>query len=131
MYKKRFPIIVVATIAIISVCLTWYGTTAKEMDYYDYATSLDLIEIVNSPDLTMEELAGRNGKLIIEQVVGKVTDAETGAGYIIGWPDFYISYASVDGIKTGDIVCSYMIYNPDNSYEDDIIMRFDYIIERE
>jgi hypothetical protein len=103
---------------------------AKEMDYYDYSTSLDLIEIIDSPDLTMEELAARNGKLVIEQVVGKVTNAETGEGYIIGYPEFYISYARVDGIKNGDIVCSYMIYNPDNNYEDDIIMRFDYIIER-
>ena len=126
--RNLFPIIVSAVILVASLTLM-ARTPAKEMDYYSYAQSLDLIEIIDSPDLTMEMLEGRNGKLIIEQVVGKVTDAETGAGYIIGYPEYYIGYARVDGIKNGDVVCSYMIYNPDNNYEDDILIRFDYIID--
>ena len=128
MHKKKSIAIFVIAVAIILI--SSYITRPKANDYYSYATSLDLIEIVNSPDLTMEMLAARNGKLIIEQVVGKVTNAETGDGYIIGYPEYYISYARVEGIQNGDIICSYMIYNPDNNYEDDIIMRFDYIIEK-
>lgn len=131
--KKRdlmWPIIVASLVAFAMIFTIWYGTNkAKDIDYYAYADSLDLIEIVNSPDLSMEELAARNGKLIIEQVVGVVTDAETGDGYIVGYPDYYISYASVEGIQNGDVVCSYMVYNPDNNYEDDILIRFDYIID--
>ena len=102
-----------------------------EIDYYAYADNLDLIEIIDSPNLTMEMLESRNGKLIIEKAVGVVTNAETGEGYIIGWPEFYISYASTPGeISNGDVICSYFIYNPDSNYCDDILLRFDYIIER-
>jgi len=126
--RNMFPIIVSSVILLVSLAIM-AKTSANEMDYYAYADSLDLIEIVNSPDLSMEDLAGRNGKLIIEQVVGVVTDAETGDGYIVGYPDYYISYARVDGIQNGDVVCSYMVYNPDNNYEDDILIRFDYIID--
>jgi len=126
--RNMFPIIVSSVILLVSLAIM-AKTSANEMDYYAYADSLDLIEIVNSPDLSMEDLAGRNGKLIIEQVVGVVTDAETGDGYIVGYTDYYISYASVEGIQNGDVICSYMVYNPDNNYEDDILIRFDYIID--
>jgi len=77
----------------------------------------------------MEMLAARNGKLIIERAVGIVEDAETGAGHVIGYPEFYISYARVEGISNGNVICTYFIYNPETNYEDDILMRFDYIID--
>ena len=128
--RDKYASIILMTVFAIIVIFR-YNTKANEgIDYYAYADSLDLIEVIDSTDLTMEMLAARNGKLIIEQVVGKVTNAETGEGYIIGYPEFYISYARVDGIQNGDIICSYMIYNPDSNYEDDILMRFDYIIEK-
>ena len=128
MHKKKSIAVLVIAVAIILI--SSYITRPKANDYYSYAESLDLMEIYNSPDLTMEMLAARDGKLIIERVVGIVKDAETGEGYIIGYPEFYISYASVNGISNGDVVCSYFIYNPDNNYEDDILMRFDYIIDK-
>lgn len=115
--------------------LSWIGFRAvhaaepSEMDYYAYADDLGLIEVINSTDLTMDMLEARNGKLIIEQCVGVVTDAETGAGYIVGYPEFYISYKSVDGVKNGDVICTYFIYNPDTDFADDILLRFDYIID--
>lgn len=129
MYKKKFPIILAAVIVAISVFLMWHNTTAKEMDYYEYAEDLELIKVIDSTDLTMDMIAARNGKLIIEKAVGVVTDAETGAGYVLGYPDFYISYASVEDIQNGDVICTYFVYNPDSDYEDDILMRFDYIID--
>lgn len=127
MKKKLLSLIAIA--AVIASAIYLHNSKAKEMDYYAYAESLDLIEVVNSTDLTMEELAGRNGKLIIERVVGIVTNAETGEGYIIGYPDYYMDYAMVKGIQDGSVVCSYMVYNPDSNYEDDILIRFDYIID--
>lgn len=126
--KKKLLAIAMAS-ALLAAAL-WNNAKAKEMDYYAYAESLDLIEVVNSTDLTMEELAGRNGKLIIEQVVGIVTNAETGEGYIIGYPDYYMDYSMVKGIEDGSVVCSYMVYNPDSNYEDDILIRFDYVIDK-
>lgn len=127
MKNKLLNLIAIA--AVIASAIYLHNTKANGMDYYAYAESLDLIEVVNSTDLTMEELAGRNGKLIIEQVVGKVTNAETGAGYIIGYPEYYINYSRVEGIQDGDVICSYMVYNPESNYEDDILIRFDYIID--
>ena len=107
------------------------ATASESLDYYEYAEFLNLVEIHNANDLTTEKLQNRNGKLIIERVVGVVEDAETGAGRVLyGDPEYYyISYASVKGIRNGNIICTYFIYNPDTNYEDDILMRFDYIID--
>ena len=102
---------------------------ASEMNYSTYADSLDLAEVIDSSELSNEELENRNGKLIIERVIGVVDDAETGAGHVINNGNFYISYKGVDNISNGNVICSYFVYNPDTNYIDDIIMRFDYIIE--
>lgn len=124
--KRNFPIILSSIILLVSLTLMM-KTPAKAIDY---AESLSLVEIIDNQHLTTEMLESRNGKLIIERVVGIVTDAETGDGRIIGGDDYYnyISYRNVNGISNGDVICSYFIYNPDNNYVDDIIMRFDSII---
>lgn len=100
--------------------------------YYNMADSLDLIEIIDSNKLSLEELNSRNGKLIIERTVGTVTEAKNGDGRLLyGDPRYaYINYSKVDNINNGDVICSYFIYNPDTNYEDDVLMRFDYIIEK-
>ena len=107
------------------------ANASETLDYYEYAESLSLVEIYNENELTGNILRNRNGKLIIERVVGVVEDAETGAGRVFySDPDYYyISYASVKGIRNGNIICTYFIYNPDTNYEDDILMRYDYIID--
>ena len=99
--------------------------------YEDYADTLDLIEVIDSNDLTIEALSNRNGKLVIERVIGIVEDAETGAGSVLNGDKnyYYISYDEVEGIHNGDIICSFIIYDPDTNYEDDIMLRFDYIID--
>ena len=105
--------------------------TAKELDYRTYADTLDLIEIINAEDLTADEIQNRNGKLIIERVIGQVDNAETGDGHLL-YEDSrynYISYKGVPGILTGNVMCTFLIYNTDNNYEDDIMMRFDYVID--
>lgn len=101
------------------------------MDYSACADALDLIEIVEASELDADVLQNRNGKLIIECCIGIVDNAETGAGHVLNEdPESnYISYRGVPGISTGNVICTYFIYNPDNNYKDDIIMRFDYIID--
>ena len=110
-----------------------HGAVAAEqaVDYSAYADTLDLIEIIDAEDLTADEVQNRNGKLIIERVIGQVDNAETGDGHILYEDSYYnyISYKGVDGISTGDVICTFLIYNPDNNYEDDFIMIFDYIID--
>lgn len=115
------------TIIIIMLVLMFCSTS--KTDYYMIADAHAAVEIINSCDLTIEELQNRNGKLIIEKVIGEVDNFITGAGHVLDNPNYYISYAGIEGISNGNIICSYMIYNPDNNFEDDIIYRFDYIID--
>ena len=102
----------------------------KEMSYHEYANELDLIEIIDSEALSAEALENRNGKLIIERVIGIVDNAETGAGHELSDENAFISYSAVEGISNGNIICTYLIYNPDTNYIDDIEARYDYIIEK-
>lgn len=86
-------------------------------------------EIVNSSNLSADDLQARNGKIIIERVVGVVDDAETGAGHTIDNGNYYICYDDVEGISKGNKVCTYLVYNPGTNYVDDVVARFDYIIQ--
>ena len=113
--------------------------------YDEVSDSLELFKVYNSADLTEEILINRNGDLIIEKLYGIVIDDE-GNGKIlesnedfakahnrdyngIAEHNYYISYKRVEGVKQGDIVLTYCIYNPDSNYSDDIIARFDYIMD--
>lgn len=92
----------------------------------------DELEVYDSADLTLEMLIHRDGKLIIERCIGVVEDAE-GNGRLLNYPDpehYYISYASVEeNLEPGTVVATYFVYNPDTNYEDDILYRYDYIID--
>lgn len=128
--KIEKPIIILALCTALSMPIIMLrDSTSSQMDYYKYADSLGLIEIIDSNDLTLSMLQNRNGKLVIERVIGVVTDAETGKGNVLFNSNYYISYADVPDIANGNVICTYLIYNPDTNYEDDIIARFDYIID--
>ena len=100
--------------------------------YEELVENMETIQIVNSDDLTMEMLQNRKGTIIIEKCIGMMTDAE-GNGRVLNCanPDYYyISYKSVKNANIGDIILTYFVYNPDNNIEDDIIERFDFIIDK-
>lgn len=119
-----FGIFIIFTITIV---LSANGN--RKINYYAYANTLDLAEIIDANQLTYKAIENRNGKLIIEKCIGVVEDAATGKGYVIDDHNYYISYANVQGISNGNVICSYFIYNPDTNYVDDILYRFDYIID--
>lgn len=99
-------------------------------NYSAYADQLELIKVIDASETNAWQIIeGRNGNLVIEKVIGIVDDAETGDGHQLDNADNYISYASLDDIRNGNIICTYFIYNPDTNYADDILMRFDYIID--
>ena len=113
-------------------------------EFYDsLAEENQFFNIYNSADLTTEILTERNGVLIIEKCYGVVTDNNGNGRMLLNDNDFinahdrnynniadnYISYKSVTGAGEGDIVLTYFIYNPDSNYADDIMVRFDYIID--
>lgn len=117
------------TICIAIMFVVFILALPSESKYYSEANNKSHIEIINSNDLTIEELQSRNGKLIIEVVIGQVDNFVTGAGHVLDNPEYYISYKGVEGISNGNIICTYFIYNPENNYEDDIMYRYDYIID--
>lgn len=90
----------------------------------DFCTeNFKLIEYGSDKEL----LENRDGKLVVERAIGVVLD-EDGNGKIINCqycPDCYIHY-SCGGV--GDVIESYLVYNPDTDYYDDIMDRYDYII---
>jgi hypothetical protein len=113
--------------------------------YEETADHLELFKVYNSADLTEERLLNRKGDLIIEKVYGVVINAE-GEGKVLETQEdfkkahnrdydtmaehnYYIDYKDTAEAKEGDIILSFIIYNPDTFYKDDIVARFDYIMD--
>lgn len=92
-------------------------------------------QIFDASELTAEILENRNGITIIERCVGMVVDKTKGDGIILNayHPEFnYISYRSCgQEVRDGTILVSYMVYNPDTTYIDDITERYDFVICRD
>lgn len=105
---------------------------AESLDFYRNLTAEEgLVQVVETCDLDYDNLTSRNGSFIIEEVYGVVLDSE-GNGEIMNAsdPDYnYINYSDVAGAKTGDVILTVLIYNPETNYEDDILYRYDYIID--
>ena len=104
------------------------------LDFYrNLSDEIRAIEIIDSADLSLEDLENRKGKIIIEKCIGVVENSD-GDGKVLNCYDSnydYISYRSVEDFQVGDTILTYLIYNPDTSYTDDILERFDYVIDRE
>ena len=89
------------------------------------------IQIIDSSELSSEVLCNRNGNILIEKCIGVVTSTE-GDGEILNChsADYnYISYKGIDKANVGDKILTYFIYNPETNHIDDILYRFDYIVE--
>jgi len=126
---KKF-LLITALIGAITMATT---ARAESVDFYNQLSSdLNIIQVYETKDLKSDILENRNGNIIIEKIIGQVLNTE-GDGIIINTEDDYynyISYRGVEGAEVGDIVFTYCIYNPDTTYTDDIIERFDYIIDK-
>ena len=122
-------------------------STDNKTDYYNSQTEfydnmikdIDTVQIYDTDDLTPKIMANRNGKIIVEKIVGKVTNdeldgeilncnAEDG-GYTNKDGGNYINYERVDGAKKGDKILTYYIYNPFTNEQDDVLTRLDFIID--
>ncbi|WP_295249887.1 hypothetical protein [Ruminococcus sp.] len=122
------------------------GTYHTVNDYYGIEDSFVLelhdkgynnIDIYDTRDITENLLASRiedNG-IIVERAIGIVTNAERqGDGKILNAIDGYdyISYNGVDfQTYDGTIILTYLVYNPNTTYTDDIIERYDFCLDRE
>lgn len=126
--KKLFTLVLMLTLLV--------GTEANGTSSYRFYKKLvkrekiGIVREYNTEDLTYDILANRNGDIIIEKMIGTVVDKK-GNGKLYGMGKYnYISYKGVKGIRKGDVILTICIYNPKNNYEDDIVERFDYIIDR-
>lgn len=133
--KKR--IVIATAVALATAILIGRNTATAETRtedstvefYQELAENLDILQVYDSSKLTIEDLQNRDGKIFIEECIGVVT-ANDGSGKLLNCNSgYYISYASVENAEVGDVVLTYFIYNPDTEYEDDIIARYDYIID--
>ena len=105
---------------------------ASQICFYDnMIEEVGAMQIVDASELSEKELTNRNGKLLVEKVIGevqnyrldgKILNASTGNGN-------YINYERVDGAKEGDMIVTYFIYNPFTNAPDDILTRLDFIID--
>lgn len=108
-------------------------TINTSTDSYNFEPTINVIpsetetdnicQLYDSSELTEDVLANRQGKLIIEKCIGTVTDDEKNGSLEDG---SYISYENVDCVK-GNTIVTYLIYNPDTNYTDDVVNRFDYV----
>jgi hypothetical protein len=109
------------------------NTAENSVEFYkQLAKDLDIVKIIDTSELTFDMLQNRDGKIIIEECIGIVTSHD-GDGKILNIDDDiynYISYRCVEDSQVGDVILTYFIYEPNNNFEDDILLRFDYIIDR-
>lgn len=115
-----------------NVCVDY--TDAEKSFLEEFEKEFYLYQLYDSSELTGEMLEHRNGSVVVERCIGIVENKVTGDGRLLNYPDpdyYYISYSSVDGVRDGTIVLSYMVYNPDNNYIDDIMERYDFVLSRE
>lgn len=117
-----------------------YLDSVSQVEFYDrMIQDVNVIEIYDTSELTPQIMANRNGKIIVEKIIGKVTSykldgkilncSENDGGYTNKDGGNYISYERVEGAKEGDKIVTYYIYNPFTNVQDDVWTRLDFIID--
>jgi hypothetical protein len=122
------------------------GKSIVVADYYGIEDTfvMDMIDngyqnisIYNPDELTNDILTHRteSDNVIIERCIGVVTNKENpGDGMVLNTEDTeynYISYRGVDfNTCDGTIILTYLLYNPGTDYEDDIMERYDFVLDR-
>lgn len=114
--------------------------TVSQVEFYDnMIQDVNTLEIYDTSELTAGIMANRDGKIIVERIIGEVTNykldgkilncnADDG-GYTNKDGGNYINYERVEGAKEGDKVLTYFIYNPFSNEQDDVLTRLDFIID--
>lgn len=131
----RKIIIVIAALIVINCGIAGVTALGESLDFYrELVDDLGIIEVFDTSEYTADRLRNRDGKIMIEECISIVEGAESdGAlyGSILncGNPEYdYIGFRGID-VEIGDVVLTYFIYNPDTEFEDDILCRFDYVID--
>ena len=113
--------------------------TPQVQFYDDMIINANTIEIYDTSNLTPDIMKNRNGKIVVEKIIGEVTDnnlngkilncdTEEG-GYTNKDGGNYINYERVENAKKGDKIVTYFLYNPFTNEQDDVLTRLDFIID--
>lgn len=104
----------------------------SQIEFYDnMIKDVNAMEIYDTSKINEEILTNRNGKIIVEKIVGEVTNYKLD-GKILNCNaknQGYINYERVDGAKEGDRILTYYIYNPFTNEQDDVLTRLDFVID--
>lgn len=103
----------------------------SQVEFYDnMIANANTIEIYDTSELTNEIMNNRDGKIIVEKIIGKVVNQELDGEILnVGKNENYINYERVEGAKKGDVIVTYFIYNPFTNEQDDVLTRLDFIID--
>lgn len=66
--------------------------------------------------------------IVIEKITGVVIDNNKNGKINTKSKYNYISYKGVKGAKKGNKIVTYLLYNPDSNYIDDVVYRYDKVI---
>ena len=132
MELKKFALAVGITSTILTTATEAVGISPYR--FYKKLVAREQIGVVReyyTEELSYDLLANRGDDIIIEKTIGKVINSKKD-GRIYGTEGKYnyISYRKVKGAKKGDTILTICIYAPNSKGEDDIVERFDYIIDR-
>lgn len=131
MLNVKLKKVITITLASISIIGNVTSAPVHATECSEAVKAAPIIKVIDCNDLTEEMLTTRKEKNImyIERIIGKVTDNEKN-GKVLNPPEdggYYISYASVKGVRKGDTIITYCVYNPYSNYDDDVIERWDFI----
>ena len=119
---------------IISATPTETNAKSKLSAYRQKAKRIEINQGIHATDCAdcVDEYWNHKGTVFVERLIGKVKD-ENKNGKVLNLPKDadktfdYISYKGIDANK-GDIIVTYLLYNPETNGDDDIIARWDYVI---
>jgi hypothetical protein len=131
---KRIVTLLIIIALVISATPTETNAKSKLSVYRQKAKRIEINQGFHATDCAdcVDEYWTHKGRVFVERIIGKVKD-NNGNGKVLNLPKDdngkydYISYANVNANK-GDIVVTYLLYNPETNGDDDIIARWDYII---
>ena len=118
-----------------------YGefNTSQVQFYDEMIVNANTIEIYDTSELTPDIMKNRNGKIVVEKIIGEVTDSNLNGrilncdneegGYTNKDGGNYINYERVENARKGDKIVTYFIYNPFTNAQDDVLTRLDFIID--
>ncbi len=115
------------------VCKSDYESIEHALvDLLDAAGNKEIV-VYDSSELSAEILENRLGQTVVERCIGIVKDVDTGEGILLNTEDPNFNFISYRGIyrpiRNGSIVLSYMVYSACNNSVDDIVERYDFVVE--